>query len=64
MLCMFFCFVVLTPDSTDPSEARVAVPDERFDWLCDTYSPKKRTPAHVSCLYSTKTTYLSDIKNS
>ncbi|CDS05214.1 hypothetical protein LRAMOSA07743 [Lichtheimia ramosa] len=32
----------------DPSEARVAVPDERFDWLCDTYSPKKRTPAHLT----------------
>ena len=31
----------------DPSEARVLVPDSRFDWLCDTYKPKKQTPAHV-----------------
>ncbi|KAI9321686.1 GTP-binding protein YchF [Dichotomocladium elegans] len=32
----------------DPSEARVAVPDARFDWLCKTYQPKKQTPAHLT----------------
>ncbi|KAI9468671.1 GTP-binding protein YchF [Zychaea mexicana] len=32
----------------DPSEARVHVPDERFDWLCETYQPKKQTPAHLT----------------
>lgn len=31
----------------DPSEARVQVPDDRFDWLVDTYKPDKITPAHV-----------------
>jgi ribosome-binding ATPase YchF (GTP1/OBG family) len=31
----------------DPSEARVQVPDARFDWLVDLYQPKKITPAHV-----------------
>ncbi|KAI8382961.1 cytoplasmic protein [Blakeslea trispora] len=32
----------------DPSEARVEVPDERFNWLIDTYQPKKVTPAHLT----------------
>lgn len=32
----------------DPSEARVQVPDDRFDWLVDTYKPDKITPAHVN----------------
>ena len=35
---------------TDPSEARVQVPDDRFDWLCDVYRPKKLTPAYASRL--------------
>ncbi|KAI8331186.1 GTP-binding protein YchF [Chlamydoabsidia padenii] len=34
----------------DPSEAIVQVPDERFDWLCETYQPKKITPAHLTVL--------------
>lgn len=28
----------------DPSEARVAVPDERFDWLCTTFKPTNKVP--------------------
>lgn len=32
---------------TDPEEARVTVPDERFDWLCKQYNPEKKTPAFV-----------------
>lgn len=32
----------------DPSEARVQVPDDRFDWLVETYKPDKTTPAHVN----------------
>ncbi|CEP12926.1 hypothetical protein [Parasitella parasitica] len=32
----------------DPSEARVKVPDDRFDWLVDTYKPDKITPAHLT----------------
>jgi hypothetical protein len=37
----------LTQKTIDPSEARVYVPDQRFDSLCDIYQPKKITPAHV-----------------
>ena len=31
----------------DPEESRVAVPDERFDWLCQHYKPAKEIPAFV-----------------
>ncbi|ORZ04610.1 GTP-binding protein YchF [Absidia repens] len=34
----------------DPSEAIVQVPDVRFDWLCETYQPKKITAAHLTVL--------------
>lgn len=36
--------------STDPQEARVAVPDERFDWLCSEYRPKSKIPAYLSVI--------------
>lgn len=29
----------------DPNEARCAVPDQRFKWLCDLYKPASRVPA-------------------
>lgn len=32
----------------DPEEARVIVPDARFDWLCDKYQPKSRVPANLT----------------
>lgn len=32
----------------DPEEAKVIVPDERFDWLCDTYKPKSKVPANLT----------------
>jgi len=32
----------------DPEEARVAVPDERFDWLCDLYKPPSKVPAFLT----------------
>ncbi len=32
----------------DPSEARVEVPDDRMDFLIDTYKPQRITPAHVN----------------
>ncbi|KAL2270171.1 hypothetical protein VTJ83DRAFT_2355 [Remersonia thermophila] len=32
----------------DPEEARVIVPDERFDWLCDKYNPKSKVPANLT----------------
>ncbi|KAM3174019.1 Obg-like ATPase [Hymenolepis weldensis] len=32
----------------DPNESRVAVPDERFDFLCDHYKPLSRVPAYLN----------------
>ncbi|KAM0271907.1 hypothetical protein ACHAQH_008909 [Verticillium albo-atrum] len=32
----------------DPEEARVIVPDERYDWLCAKYNPKSRVPANLT----------------
>ena len=32
----------------DPEEAKVIVPDERFDWLCEQYKPKSRVPANMT----------------
>ncbi|KAI0297305.1 P-loop containing nucleoside triphosphate hydrolase protein [Multifurca ochricompacta] len=34
----------------DPEEARVPVPDQRFDWLCEVYKPASRVPAHLTCI--------------
>jgi obg-like ATPase 1 len=32
----------------DPEEARVVVPDARFDWLCEHYKPKSQVPANLT----------------
>ncbi|VDK23237.1 unnamed protein product [Taenia asiatica] len=32
----------------DPNESRVAVPDERFDYLCEHYQPLSRVPAYLN----------------
>jgi len=32
----------------DPEEARVVVPDDRFDWLCQSYKPKSIVPANLT----------------
>ena len=32
----------------DPEEAKVIVPDERFDWLCEQYKPKSRVPSNLT----------------
>ncbi|RDA89487.1 hypothetical protein CP533_3304 [Ophiocordyceps camponoti-saundersi (nom. inval.)] len=32
----------------DPEEARVIVPDARFDWLCQKYKPKSQVPANLT----------------
>ena len=32
----------------EPEEARVIVPDERYDWLCQKYNPKSRVPANLT----------------
>ncbi|EMD33303.1 hypothetical protein CERSUDRAFT_117926 [Gelatoporia subvermispora B] len=34
----------------DPEEARVPVPDARFEWLCETYKPASRVPAFLTCI--------------
>jgi len=34
----------------EPEEARVSVPDERFDWLVDLYKPKSVVPAFLTCV--------------
>ncbi|KAH0573387.1 GTP dependent nucleic acid binding protein [Spironucleus salmonicida] len=31
----------------DPNTARVAVPDKRFDWMCDLYKPKSKVPTYL-----------------
>ncbi|KAF3481509.1 GTP-binding protein YchF [Arthroderma uncinatum] len=32
----------------DPEQARVIVPDERYDWLCKHYKPKSEVPANLT----------------
>jgi len=34
----------------NPEEARIPVPDARFDWLCDLYKPASKVPAHLTCV--------------
>ncbi|CAO3662086.1 hypothetical protein G6F70_003448 [Rhizopus microsporus] len=34
----------------DPEESRVAVPDARFDWLCQHYKPAKEIPAFLTVI--------------
>lgn len=34
----------------DPEESRVAVPDTRFDWLCDFYKPASKVPAFLTVI--------------
>ncbi|KIM64260.1 hypothetical protein SCLCIDRAFT_15274 [Scleroderma citrinum Foug A] len=34
----------------NPEEARIPVPDTRFDWLCDLYKPASRVPAFLTCI--------------
>ena len=31
----------------DPSESRCAVPDQRFDWLCDLWKSPSQIPAYL-----------------
>lgn len=34
----------------DPEESRVAVPDARFDWLCDFYKPSSKVAAFLTVI--------------
>ncbi|KAJ1969358.1 hypothetical protein IWQ62_000681 [Dispira parvispora] len=34
----------------DPEESRVAVPDSRFDWLCQQYKPASKVPAYLTVI--------------
>ena len=36
--------------SCRPEEARIPVPDARFDWLCDLYKPSSRVPAFLTTI--------------
>lgn len=35
---------------SDPEEARIPVPDDRFLWLCDLYKPASKIPAFLTCI--------------
>lgn len=39
-----------TDTYSDPEEARIPVPDPRFDWLVDVYKPKSQVPAFLTCI--------------
>jgi obg-like ATPase 1 len=39
-----------SPNSDSPTEARIMVPDARFDWLVDLYKPASRVPAALTCI--------------
>ncbi|KZP27406.1 hypothetical protein FIBSPDRAFT_1040237 [Athelia psychrophila] len=34
----------------NPEEARIPVPDPRFEWLCESYKPASRVPAFLTCI--------------
>ncbi|RKP09118.1 GTP-binding protein YchF [Thamnocephalis sphaerospora] len=34
----------------DPEESRVAVPDARFDWLCEHFKPASKVPAYLTVI--------------
>ncbi|EJD07091.1 cytoplasmic protein [Fomitiporia mediterranea MF3/22] len=34
----------------NPEEARIPVPDPRFDWLCELYKPASKVPAFLTCI--------------
>ncbi|CAG8554092.1 10258_t:CDS:2 [Cetraspora pellucida] len=34
----------------DPEKSRVAVPDARFDWLCEVYNPASKVPAYLTVI--------------
>lgn len=34
----------------NPEEARIPVPDTRFEWLCDLYKPASKVPAFLTCI--------------
>ena len=38
------------PRLSDPEEARIPVPDDRFNWLCQIYKPKSEVPAFLTCI--------------
>ena len=35
---------------TTRQEARIPVPDERFEWLCNLYKPASRVPAALTTI--------------
>ena len=43
-------YVVYQSYRVPSQEARIPVPDPRFDWLCDLYKPVSRVPAFLTCI--------------
>ena len=43
-------FAWLISVSSDPEEARIPVPDDRFSWLCEVYKPASKVPAFLTCI--------------
>ena len=50
MLPCLYAELSLKPFVSDPEEARIPVPDERFVWLCDVYKPASKVPAFLTCI--------------
>jgi obg-like ATPase 1 len=42
--------IIFRTHPTDPEESRVAVPDTRFDWLCEHFKPASKVPAYLTVI--------------
>lgn len=47
---MYFSKPVSSHSYLFHQEARIPVPDERFEWLCNLYKPVSRIPAFLTCI--------------
>jgi len=45
-----FSDFIIPSDTCRSQEARIPVPDARFEWLCETYKPVSRVPAFLTCI--------------
>lgn len=49
-LYTYQCWPLAHSATIEPEEARVAVPDEHYLWLCNKYKPKSEVPAFLTCI--------------
>lgn len=49
-LCCYGDLTICSYPRHFSKEARIPVPDVRFDWLCKTYKPASRVPAFLTCI--------------